>query len=195
MYINEGDVENLILQDIDSSFSVWIASIIDMVGAYIDQYCGTSFATEQTATVKYYDSFGTDELFIDPLISISSIVILDIYGNEEITLSTNDYFTYPLNDPTSYSLKLRPGASIGRFPDRVNAIKVTGTFGFTTVPSPVKLAAIKLTAKIINEGLRGGQVGSETLGSYTVSYRELDDSVEALGVKEILNQYRKLELQ
>lgn len=195
MYITEGDIEKLILVDIDATHSTFIDSIIDKVEGYIDHYCGTNFATAAGAATKYYDSYGSDEIIVDPFTAITSIKILDVNGNAERTLSTSDYYLYPLNDPTKTVIKLSDGGQVGIFPERLRSIEIVGTFGPTTVPQPIQLAAMKLAAKIINEGLRGGQIGSETLGSYSVSYRDLDESVDSLGIKEILNQYRSVALE
>jgi hypothetical protein len=76
----------------------------------------------------------------------------------------------------------------------VRAVSITGVWGYASAPSPIKYAAAQLAAKIINEGLRGGQVGSENLGSYSIDYKEVDEYIESLGIKEILNQYRVISL-
>ena len=55
MYITEGDLEKYILQDIDASYSTWIATIIEYVGAYIDHYCDTTYVGSGTDTDRYYD--------------------------------------------------------------------------------------------------------------------------------------------
>lgn len=192
-YITEGDLENFILQDIDSTFSTWISGIIDTVEAYIDNYCGTDFQNS-TAGDKYYDGSGSNEIIIDPVQSISAVVFLNVNGNVDSTLGTGDWNLYPLNDSSKYILRLSPGGSYGSFPSHGRAIKITGVFGSATAPLPVKMAGIKLAAKLINEGLRGGQVSSETLGSYSVSYEKVDEVTDSMGIKEILNQYRVMEL-
>lgn len=194
-YINEGDIENFIIQDIDNSFSSFISTIIAWVEEYIDNYCGTNYRTTAASGVKYYDGTGLDRITIDPFTSISSIEILDANGNVQQSLNASDYYLYPYNDSSYSSIVLSAGGSIGSFPDRVRSIKVTGTFGLSAaVPEPIKMVAVKLSAKLINEGLKGGQVSSESLGSYSVDYKDLDESADSLGVKEVLNQYRVMEL-
>ncbi len=189
-YHTEGDLENIKLQDIDSSFSTWISSVIAMVEAYIDQYTGRNFSGTSGSGTKYYDLSESDEVTVDPFTAITSVKILDIDGNTERTLETTDYFLYPLNDSLQYTIKLRSGS----FPERSKGLEVIGTFGYTSVPLPVKLAAIKLSSRIVDEGLRGGQVGSESLGDYSIDYKDINDEADALGVKEILNQYRTVEM-
>lgn len=192
-YISEGDLENFILQDIDSSYSTWITSIIAAVEAYIDQYCGTDFENSGSGD-KYYDGNGTDELFIGNVQTITAVYFLDVNGNVESTLGTGDWNLYPLNDSTKNTLKLSGGGSYSSFPNRSRAVKITGTFGNSTAPLPVKMAGVQLAAKLINEGLRGGQVKSESLGSYSVTYKDIDENAESMAIKETLNQYRIMTL-
>ena len=193
-YITEVDLENHILQDIDSSYSSWISSIIGFVEAYIDQYCGTNFQDTGSVT-RYFDSYGGNELIVGDLQSISSLQILNLEGDVEQTLTEGtDFWLYPLNDTVKNKVVLSGVNLISEFPNRQRSVKITGSFGFDTVPGPIKLAAIQLCAKLINEGLRGGQVRGETLGSYRVDYREVNEVTESMGIKEILNQYREVRL-
>lgn len=193
-YITEGDLENHILQDIDSSYSAWIGVIIGFVEEYIDKYCGTSFAS-QGSVDRYYDGSDGNELIIDDVQSVTSVQILAPDGSVIANLTQNtDYWLYPLNDTVKNSLVLSGTNLLSEFPSYPRAVKITGTFGFGTVPGPVKFAGIQLAAKMINEGLRGGQVKSESLGSYRVDYRDIDESVESMGIKEILNQYRQVRM-
>lgn len=193
-YLTEGDLENFLLQDIDASFSTFIASVITWVTDYINQYCGINF--ENSASVdKYFDGNGTEDLFVGEYQSLSGVLVLDSDGNTLATLTENtDYWKYPYNESVYDTIRLVPGGKYTFWPNRKRVAKITGVFGRASVPTPVKLAAVKLAAKVINEGLRGGQVNAETLGSYTINYREIDESAESLGIKEILNQYRAITL-
>lgn len=194
-YITEGDLENYILQDIDASYSAWITDVIAAVEAYVDQYCGTDFQNA-ASTDRYYDGDGSDTLTIDPVQSITAIYFLDTNGNVMDTLTSADYLLYPLNDSNKTQIKLQ-GGSFGSFPNYYKSVKITGTFGYSTAPLPVKMAAIKLAAKIINNGLRGGKVTSETLGSYSVSFAEIDaekEKKESMEIFNILDMYRVITL-
>lgn len=195
MYITEGDLENMILQDIDASYSTWIAAVIAFVEAYVDKYCGTYYSTTTGAATKYYDGSGTEELQIDEFESITSVEVLNADGSVIATLTENsDFWTYPLNLTVKNTIKLSGVGAISEFPDQARAVKVVGSFGLSSVPAPIKLAAIQLAAKVINNGLRGGQVSSENLGSYSISYEKVDESADALGIKDILNMYREMRM-
>ncbi len=193
-YLTEGAIENFMLQDIDNSFSGFVTSIIGYVEAYIDNYCGTDFQNSGADT-KRYDGTGLRELFIGEFQSLSAVRILTIEGNTEDTLTENtDFWTYPLNETVKNTLYLIPTGSYAAFPKRARSVECVGTFGRTDAPEPVKLAGLQMCAKIINEGLRGGQVSAENLGSYSVDYRQVDEVAETLGIKDILNQYRVMTL-
>ncbi len=198
-YITEGDLENFILQDIDSSHSSWIATIIAQVEAYIDEYCGTSFAGGSAGVERYFDGSGQNELFVGDFQSASEVKILNSDGNDLYTLVENtDFLAYPLNSTVKNTIKLMSSGKAGtRFPGYNRAVKITGQYGYgsANIPAPIKLAAMKLAAKIINEGLRGGQVRSESLGSYSITYREVDEVAESMEIKDILNTYRPILLE
>lgn len=196
-YLSESDLENFILQDIDSSFSAQITEIITWVEDYINNYCGIDFENS-TAEAKYFDGSGNEDLFIGEFQTgqLTEVLVLDSLGNTLATLvKDTDYWEYPYdNTSMKNTLRLCPDGQYSSWPLHNRAAKVTGKFGRSTIPKAVKLAAIKLAAKIINEGLRGGQVASESLGAYSVTYEKLDESAESLGIKEILNQYREIKL-
>ncbi len=196
-YLTEADLENFILQDIDPSFSAQITEVIAWVTEYINNYCGINFENS-TVESKYFDGSGNEDLFIGEFQTgqLTEVLILDMQGNTLATLvKDTDYWEYPAdNNSMKNALRLIPGSQYTHWPQYNRAAKVTGKFGRSTVPKAIKLAAIKLAAKIINEGLRGGKVSSESLGSYSINYEKLDESKESLEIKEILNQYREVRL-
>lgn len=193
-YITEGDLENHILQDIDSSYSAWITTIITMVEAYIEEYCGIDFENG-TSSERFFDGTGDEEVFIGPVQSIGSVKILDTSGNTLSTLGSGDWRLYPLNSSSPSIIKLSGGGSYSSFPGGDSRVSVTAVWGYATPPLPIKMAAIQLAAKLINEGLRGGQVSAESLGSYSIDYREVDEVSESMGIKNTLNLYRIMTLE
>lgn len=194
-YITESDLENLILEDIDSSYSSFITQVIGYVEAYVDQYCGTNFVLASSGA-RYFDGSGNDELYVGDFSATTQVEILDINGQTINTLTVNqDYWEKPYNLSTKNTIQLAPAGQIRSFPCRPRAVKVTGTFGYAAVPEPVKLAAVQLAAKVVNLGLRGGQVKSESLGSYSITYKDIDEESDSLGIKEILDQYARVGLE
>ncbi|KAA0004642.1 MAG: hypothetical protein FE038_02055 [Thermoplasmata archaeon] len=195
-YTTESKVESYLMIDIDPSQAAQISNYIDIVEKWIENYTGRKFE-EETAT-KYYDGPGGTELYIDPCLEITSFEILDTDGEVDDTLTeghANDYLLYPLNETPKYIVKLTTNSCIGAFPVGKRRIKITGKWGqSSTVPKDVELAATMLVGKIIEKGLKGGEASSEGLGDYRITYKKIDEVADSLGVKQILDHYRKIEL-
>ena len=51
-----------------------------------------------------------------------------------------------------------------------------------------------LVSDIIKQGRDSGKIASETLGDYSVTYASLDEKALRLGIRQILDQYKILEL-
>lgn len=190
MYIQASDLVGFIPDNTDSNIT---NAAINGVCSYIDHYCGTTFANS-TPSDLYFDGNGTDELIIYPVQSVSAVKFLDVQGNVYATLNAGDYNLYPLNETIKTTIKLS-SVAFSNFPHHKKAVMVTAVTGAASVPSDIKLIAIQLAAKVIMNALRGGDVIRETLGAYTIQYKEINDATETLGVKETLNQYRVMTLE
>jgi hypothetical protein len=177
----------------------WIAS----VKAWIDRYAGRTF--EAAATTKYYDGNGSDRIIVDSLVGTpTEVSILDSQGNVQQTLVLNtDYLLYPLNTTEKYEIRFIRALDweywegFDEWPIFYKGdkrLKITASFGASTaIPADVELAATKLVAKIVENRLAGttGSVKSESLGDYSVSFGDIDDQADALGVFNILDQWRE----
>lgn len=193
--VTEGELEKYLLQDIDSSYSTFVSTVISIVEDYIEKYTGIDFENT-TAGDRYFDGSGNDELTVDEFRSPTALIIYDIDGNQLFSLTENtDYYTYPLNDTQKNTIKLRKSSGkTTYFPAYDRAVKLSATFGFATVPNPIKLVALKLAGKILEKGLKGGEASAESLGEYSIDYKEINEHAESLGVFDILNQYRHVRL-
>lgn len=201
---------NADLSGVSGAVTDWIASI----AAWIDKYCGKSFET--SATTKYYDGNGRNRILIDSFIGTpTSVLLLNTDGSTRFTLTEgagNDYVAYPLNATEKNEIVIMPGSPVRRFSraffedilddDESNdpafterrVLAVTASFGASTlVPADIELAATKLVAKIAEKRLKGsdGSIKSEKLGDYAISFGDIDDGAEALGVYNILDQWRE----
>ena len=195
-YTTENKVEAYLMIDIDPSMSSQMDDWISAVEAWIENYTGRTF--EAVSEIRYYDGNGKRELYIDPVIDITSFETLNVDGSVDDTLAEGhdeDYLLYPLNESPKYIVKLVTGAGIGSFPKGMRRVKITGNFGQTSaVPKDVELAATMLVGKIVKEGIKGGQTKSEALGDYRVSYQDIDEIADSLEIKNILNHYKKIVL-
>lgn len=196
-YSNEEKVEDYLTIDIDSSFSSRIIEWAESVDKYIDNYTGKSFS--EISESRYFDGSGSRELDVDDFVSISEVLILNYEDDDTMyALSEgkgNDYVTFPYNETPKYRLILTPASTIGGWLKGDRRIKITATWGHqSSIPSDIVLAATMLLAGIIEKGLKGGTVKSESLGDYSVTFKDLDDISSTMGVKDILSHYKIYEL-
>lgn len=199
MYTNKGSIQNYLMIDIDASFDTQIERWISVVKSYIDKYTGRKDGFESASSVKYFDGNGKREIDIDECTSVTSVQVLEANGDGvEFTLVAGleeDYVTYPYNTTPIYRLKLVANSQLGAFYSGEKRVKVTAIWGHSTsVPADIELAATMLVSSIIDKGLRGGKVQSESLGDYSVTYGGIDETAQAIGVKSILNKYKLFNL-
>lgn len=199
MYTNKGTIQNYLMIDIDTSFDTQINTWITAVGSYIDRYTGRKDGFESASATRYFDGNGKREIDIDECTSITSIQVLEANGQDvEFTLSEGleaDYVTYPYNTTPIYRLKLVTSAQLGAFYSGKKRVKITAVWGNTTsVPKDIELAATMLVGSIIDKGLKGGKVQAEALGDYSVTFANVDETAQAIGVKSILDKYKLFNL-
>jgi len=198
MYTTKGKIQNYLAVDINDSLDSQLADWISAVEIYIDNFTGKSF--EETADeIRYFDGNGKSEIQIDDFISITSVEILQLNSTDvDYTLTegqASDYITYPYNDIPKYRLQMTTSSQIGTFLKGEKRIKITATWGHSsTVPKDIELAATMLVSSIIEKGMKGGTIMSESLGDYSVSFANIDTLSSSVGVKEILSKYKIWEL-
>ena len=195
-YTDKGRIQKFLNVDIVSSYDTQVDEWIAAVKAWIDQYCGKTF--ESASADRFYDGNGRRSIMIDDFTGSPTVVILDVDGTVAFNLTeghSDDYLIYPLNFTAKNELRLVSGSTIGVFPNRSRSVQVTANFGHSVaVPTPVQLVATKLVAEIIKEGLKGGKLSKVQLGDYEASFQKVDESADALGIYQILDMYRDIEL-
>lgn len=195
-YTNKASIQNYLMITISNSFSTQIDNWIKAAENYINNYCNRTSFTQELATVKYYDGSGSNELLIDDLLTCTKIEILDDDSDVQATLdSTDEYFLYPANKTPKTRIVINStNASISVFLTGHQNIKITGTWGYSVdVPEDIRLAATKIVAGIISERNFdvAGDIKSESLGEYAVTFQDVDAISSHLKIKEdLLNRYR-----
>jgi hypothetical protein len=186
-YTTKSKVETYLGITISGSIDDWIYA----VEAWIDKYLGRSYVSE-LATTKYYNSKGTKTLYIDDFSAITSITFLNYDGSEDITLTEDtDFYTYPYNETIKNKIILMPGGTRAAFPTGVKMIKIVANFGTTSIPKDIELAATMLTADIYNRSsVKGKLIQSESLGDYSATYGDIQESFNSLQVKNLLEGHR-----
>ncbi len=144
------------------SVTTWDADITaacEAASRAVDQETGRQFITTGATAVYYYDGPGGNwsygDIQIDDLASTTSLAVdLDLSGattyGTSLTINT-DFFVEPYNAAAVgwpfTSLRLRPTS--GRYwPYYPRSIRVTGVFGWPSLPGPVVEATGILAARL-----------------------------------------------
>ena len=121
---------------------------INAASRMIDQYCNRYFYSGNAGEVRYYTPVDSYYTWIDDCQTITQLatssILLNLY---DVTWDSSDYETVPKNNLENggyYPItKIR---AVGHYLFPIfgdNAlVKVTGTFGWPSVPEPIKFATI-----------------------------------------------------
>lgn len=119
-----------------------IATQITRVSLEISRWCEREFAPPVNAAVRtFHIEWGHELLTLAPYdLRTVTTVQVDTDQASPITLSADEYRLWPRpsRDGTYLGLKLRPlSAAFGRVTYREREVKVTGDWGFATIPVDV----------------------------------------------------------
>ena len=181
-----------IAPELETQVEEWIASMED----YIDGYTGRNFKADIDASVKKYevekryDTFGTRPvlgLFIDDCVTVSELKI------DDVLIPNTEYLLYPINSLPITRIKIKKNSNY-YFTVGEQNISVKAKWGYSVaVPEDIEFACTVLVAGIINYSKKGvGEIASEALGNYSVSYKTEKEWQDFNRTKEILNNYVKL---
>ena len=154
----------------------WILAM----SAWIDRYCNRIIFRSEEESISY-DGDGSRMLVIQD--TINPTVTID--GTER------EVYTYPTNKPYASRIRLGDGWSFNR---GIQNVVVTGVPGIAVyLPEDVQQACNVLVAGIFNAKSVQGKVGtSESIGSYSVTYREPAQQTDFANVKTILGGYKRI---
>lgn len=179
---------------IDATFHARVDKWIEDMENYIDGMTGRNFVADAEESDREFDGTGTRKLVIDDAILIGDVA-LDYETPEEL-VDEDDLVKYPANYaakgvPISL-LKMRSGI----FPRGSQNIVVSGKWGFSEeTPGDIEMTATVLVAGIINFAHQSdGEVQSETIGRYSVTYKNDTQWADFERVPEVLKSYRKFSM-
>lgn len=166
--------------------------------ALIDKLTGRNFIADTTETERLFDGKGTPNLLIDDCISISEVKAgSDYYGDSKTTLASTDYMKMPNN----YAAKELPISQLhyknAYWQPGIQNHSVKAKWGFSLVaPKNIELAATILAAGIYqyNRGGGSGDVSSESIGNYSVSYANEEGWKNYKRALTIIQSYKKWNL-
>ena len=181
-------VQNYLLIDIDEAFVSQIEDWIAGVQQEMNKLTNRQLIAETTDADYLYNGTGKKSIVIDDFVSITSVYIDD----EDIT---DDCYFVPANTTPKWAIE-----SDRIFPKGRQNITVTGKKGFATQDDidtkylDLKFAATVLVAGIINfSNNSSGEVKSETIGRYSVTYTaDSSQKQDFENVKNTIRSYRRM---
>ncbi len=192
-YIGYSDIDNWASGALDTQKLV----IINRVEDLIEQITKDYFYAK--AFIIYINGNGKDNLSLGLIPDIISVSEVKLFG---VVLSTN-WYTYDVNsiylDPEALSgaaddlaeLHLRIKYKAGLFPKGKGNIKITGTYGWTTLPAAIKQAVIILCRFENDETLysRYDDFATERLGDHSYSRGDKQYLSGVLEADRLLKNY------
>ena len=177
-------IENYLLIDVIDGFEYQINDWIAMMENYIDDKTGRNFKADGTSSIRKYDGDKKYLLFIDDCVEIEEVKVDDS--------AITDYKKYPANKLPTTWLKRKNNV----FSEGNQNIEVKAKWGYSVEPpDDIVFAATVLVAGIINFSLSAeGEVKSEKVGDYSVTYKDKKEVTDFDRAKEILNRYQKINL-
>lgn len=180
-YTTKAHVADYLKRDLTNAEKTYLDNVLlGAVDEFIDNYTGSSFSKDDSATARYYDGTGCI-CEIDPCSDISSVETILPGTTEQVmqTLTLDDYVPYPRNGSTkTWLLKV-----VGSWPKTGGCVKVTAKWGQTAPPAIVH-AATQLVATYLSSDKN---LKSETIEGYSRVFSEtVSDDKE---LEKILDQY------
>lgn len=188
------EIEDYLLVEVDLGFYDRINGWIDSMLSYIEKETGHRFIADTTASPRSFDGNDTRFLPIDECIEITKVEKgSDRWGDTKETI-TDGYIELPQNHAEKGlpidELMLKDSYWLCGTMNHT----ITAKWGYSEeLPEDIKLALVILTAGIIYESLTGeGEVASEKIGEYSVTYKSDKEWADFDRAKSIIGQYKKL---
>lgn len=178
----------------DTSYDGVLSGMITAASRLIDKEVGgwpNYFYPSTADATRYFDGNGDDTLYIDPMVSLTSVSVSESGGRSSTnytswTLDT-DYYVWPYNyssieQPIQALVIDNDSGSKGTFNRDRKAVKVTGVFGYSALPPDDIVQACKIqSVRWFMRAKQGYQDGgaNPTLGEM-VYVTELDPDVKTL---------------
>jgi hypothetical protein len=187
-------IENYLLTSVAPYFHAQVEEWIGVSELYIDKITGKNFIADTVASKKLYDGLSVSQTFptqssldlqIDDCVSVTALII------DDDTIDTDDYVMYPANSLPKTRIRLLEDAG-NTFECGEQEVEVTAKWGYSVaVPSDIEFATTVLTAGIINYSLSAqGEVKAESIGSYSVTYKDEKQWQDLDKAKEIIQMYQ-----
>ena len=174
----------------DETYDEVLGAMLSAASRLIDKYVGgfeNCFYPTTDAQTRYFDGNGEEGLWIDPLLTITTVSVSEGGGRSSTsytdwTLNT-DYYAYPYNStPYEKLLVDNDAGSKGNWGTTSKGVKITGVWGYAlTPPADIKQACKIQAMRWFMRAKQGYQDAgaSATLGQMIYA-QELDPDVKML---------------
>ena len=181
-YTSIEEISNYLTLNIDENFESQLEKWIEAMSDYVSNYTNREWSVTEVET-RLYTGNNTNNISIDEAISIVSVEM----GGDDIT---DDVESYPLNSLPIRRLFYRNGIFLKDYGN----IAVEGIFGASsTIPEDIRFITTVLVAGIIlAQTQQEGEVKSEKIGNYSVTYDTESQKSDYEMAKQMLNVRRKL---
>jgi hypothetical protein len=129
----------------DTADDTTLGLILTGVCRAIDGHCGQHFYKDAQASIRYFTPVDTNCVFIDPLVSVTTLETDGGQRTYSTTWAATDYDLLPANAGDSnrpYTWIETTYNSSYRFPTVSRGVKLTGVFGWPAVPAAIGEAAL-----------------------------------------------------
>lgn len=200
-YTTKQEIQNYLMQTIDSSFNSQIDNWICAAEKYIEQFTSRVFIADLSASARLFDGLNGEAILIDDCVAITKVEVgNDRYGESfaEIPASGAGRYIKLPNNNESQGVPIRKILlTAGVWSEGIQNHRITAKWGYSVaVPDDIKWAATILASGICIPGITGniGGIKSEKIGEYSVSYNTESQQVDYDKAVEILKSYQKINI-
>src|SRR6056297_1196465 len=199
-YTTKEAVENYSTTDIIEEFSEQIEEFIAEMEDYVDDYTKRNFVADSTATTRLYNGNGSKNLPIDDCIEITKVERgTNTYGDDFIEIEEGGSGGYYLL-PANYEEEELPINKIHLrsmyWNEGLNNHRITAKWGYSEeAPADIKFATTVLVNGVIKENnTTKGDIERESIGEYSVAFKDQKEKSDYKRAMEILDNYKKFNL-
>lgn len=189
-YCDRTDVAQYLGITIEESDEAKVDTYIRLAEALIERQTGRIFKADTSFSDRYFSGGDNGSLRIDDAIAIEDVEVYDEFGALNATLTGTSYDFYPYNELPIRRLDMKPNINDFFLRGRRN-IKVSGKWGYTVEPPElISFATMVLAAGMLNNSLdTKGEVASERIGEYQVTYKTPTQWSDFTQVKDVITSY------
>jgi hypothetical protein len=186
-YTKVENIENYLGLDVAVEFQGQIDTWIIGMSEFIKNYTNRDWLADETPQERYFDGNGFSGLEVGDFIGEPTLKIGDSFG-ENMEVKT-EFITHPYNTISKNTIVLKRDF----FRNKIKNVSVTARWGYSSeTPRDIEFATTVLVAGIIlAQTNQQGEVKSEKIGNYTVTYESDAQKNDFKNAMDIINQ-RKL---